>query len=297
MNILVSGGTGLIGRAILRKITSYSYVISATYRKQIIENINVQWINFDALNSIQNEINKLIKNQDIIIHNAASLKIGINESEIEELQKVNIDFTEKLLNATNVHNIKKIIFTSTLSGIKKPLPNLITEESELNPTFFYSKSKFECEQLIQRYAAKNNFNYCILRVSSPVSSFEFLPDTVLKKWISLSIKNQPLKVFGSGNRTQDFVAVDDIANAILCCINKIEVNGIFNIASGNSISMLELAQLITTKFNTNFEKIGIDENENDKWNISIDKAKNELNYKPEFTSRQNIINLLKNINL
>lgn len=297
MNVFLTGGTGLIGRAILKKISPYPYVINATHRKHIIEDINIHWINLDASKCSQSKINELIKKQDIIIHNAASLKIGKSEDEIQELQDVNINFTEKLLKAAAEHNIKKIIFTSTLSSIKKPLPDLITEESELNPTSFYSASKLKCEQLIQKYATENKFNYCILRVSSPVSDFKFLPDNVLKKWITLSINNQPLKVFGKGSRTQDFVAVTDIANAVSCCIEKMQVNGVFNIASGNTISMLQLAQLITEKYGNKFEFTGIDENENDRWNISIDKANKLLQYKPAFSSISIISELLKNITL
>jgi UDP-glucose 4-epimerase len=296
MNVFLTGGTGLIGRTILNKINISPFVLCATFRNHKIEDVNVNWVRLDASKCSQYEINQLVEKQDIIIHNAASLKLGNSLDEIKEIQKINIEFTEKLLEASVKQNIKKFIFTSTLSSIKKPLPKFITEESEINPISFYSKSKIECEQLIKKYADENKFNYCILRVSSPVSDFEFLPNNVLKKWISLGLKNQRLLVFGNGSRTQDFVSVNDIASAIFCSIEKIDVNGVFNIASGNSISMYELAQLISEKFNNGFENIGIDENEEDRWNISIEKAKNELNYMPKYTSIKNITNLLEKIN-
>lgn len=295
MNVFLTGGTGLIGSVILNKFYGKSYAISATYRKIKDENLPIRWIKLDALDCTEEQVVEMTKNQDVIVHNAASLKLGVSDEEIKELQKVNINFTKKLLIAASKNNIKKFIFISTLSGTKKPLPDIITEKSELDPTTFYAKSKIEGEQLIQEYAAKSGFNYYIYRISSPVSELKYLPDTVLRKWIRLSIDNQPIIVFGNGNRRQDFVAVSDVANVVISGIEKENISGIYNIASGSSMSMMEVAELIAAKFKTTIQKCGIDINENDKWNVSIEKAKNELSYHPEYSSKQVILNLLQNI--
>ena len=111
------------------------------------------------------------------------------------------------------------------------------------------------------------------------------------------MNGQTIQVFGGGGRTQDFVAVSDIANAFLSCVENKQVNGIFNIASGNTISMLQLAQLITEKYGNKFVFTGTDANEDDRWNISIEKASEFLQYKPEFSSVSIISELLKNIAL
>ena len=91
------------------------------------------------------------------------------------------------------------------------------------------------------------------------------------------------------------MAVSDIADAFLSCIQKDDISGIFNIASSNAISMLDLAKMISEKFSNQYQFIGEDVNENDRWNISIEKAKQQLNYLPNYTSTQAITNLLNNI--
>lgn len=291
--IFLTGATGLVGSQLTETLSRHSFSIKALSRNKQLDIKDVEWIVYD-ISSSDLMLCKQLEGVDVIIHNAACLKAGNTSAELEEIQKVNVDFTERLLNCAVQVNIKKIIFTSGFNLIKKPLPDLINESAALNPTTAYAKSKYIGEQLLQEYEAKYGININILRLSSPVNpNLHLLPETVLKKWISQSINNQTIQVYGKGNRTQDFVAVSDITNAFLSCIEHKNVNGIFNIASGNTISMKQLALLITEKYGNKFEFTGVDENENDKWNISIEKATKFLQYNPKFSSISIINELLK----
>jgi UDP-glucose 4-epimerase len=122
-----------------------------------------------------------------------------------------------------------------------------------------------------------------------------MPNTVVKKWINTALNKEIIKVFGNGQRRQDFVHVSDIADAFIKCINAPKVNGIFNIASGSNNSMLELAQAISRKFGTSYEFVGDDDKGAESWNISIDKARNILGFEPKYNSLQAINDLLNTI--
>lgn len=295
-NIFLTGATGLVGRAITNMLSSRYTNINATYRTNTVPVNNINWIKFDISSDSLNNLSRVLEKTDVIIHNAACLSLGKSQEEINKIQDTNIRFTKNLLEHAVFHNIKKIIFTSTLSFIKKPLPDLITETSALAPLSYYSESKYIGEQLLQEYSIKYGINFTVLRLSSPVApDIKIMPDTVVKKWIEQAINQESIKIYGNGNRTQDFIAVSDIAKAFLSSIEHSDVNGIFNIASGNTISMLELAQLITKKFNNKYEFCGVDENENDRWNISVEKAEKELFFKPGYTSREVIMELLNNL--
>ena len=291
--IFLTGATGLVGSQLTEALSQHSFRVKALSRNKQLQVKGVEWIVSDILSS-DLMLCKQLEGADVIIHNAACLKAGNTTAELEEIQKVNVDFTERLLNCAVQVNIKKIIFTSGFNLVKKPLPDLISETAALNPTTPYAKSKYIGEQLMQEYAAKYALNMNILRLSSPVNlNVHLLPETVVKRWILQSVNNQTIQIHGNGNRTQDFVAVSDIANAFLSCIEYENVNGIFNIASGNTISMIQLAELITKKYGNNYIFTGIDENENDRWNISIEKANKLLQYKPEFSSLSIISELIK----
>ena len=293
-NIFLTGGTGLIGKSITEALSLNGYKTQAIYRDKTIPVKNTSWLQYDILRGSVTDLFSQLSQVDVIIHNAASL--SLNQEDNTKIKQVNISFTEDLLKFAVKNGVKKILFTSTLSTVRKPLPPIITEESILEPLSAYSESKFIGEKLIQQYAEKYGINYCILRIASPVvNCLDRMPDTVVKKWINQSINDESIKIYGLGGRTQNFVSVTDISNAFLKCIETKNTSGIFNIASTDTISMVDLAEMITAKFKNQYEFIGIDENEDDRWNISIKKAQKLIAYSPQFTSREVILNLLNTL--
>lgn len=295
IKILLTGATGLVGSAILKAFSGKDFLVKAISRNKQSSLKNVEWVIAD-IGGEKINLQKHLEGIDIVVHNAACLYLGNTEIEKVALQKTNIDFTGQLFESAGREGIQKVIFTSSLSLIAKPLPGLITEAAEIKPASAYATSKLLGEGLLQEKALKYGFKYNILRLSSPVSfHFERMPETVVKKWINQSLQGDIIQIFGKGTRTQDFVAVSDISKAFLNCIQQDDVSGIFNIASGTSISMLDLAKIITEKFPTQYQFFGEDFNEKERWNISIKKAQQQLNYVPKYNSTQTIIALLNNI--
>ncbi len=283
-NLLITGGTGLLGSVLTDKLVNEGFSVSALCRKgRAGTNPKVNWIEIDFLPLT--DLNPYLHDVDILVHNASSLKLGNTDEDRAEIQAINIDFSRNLFEAAAKAGVKHILYTSSLSVIAKPLPTIIAEKAELRPVSFYAQSKYETERTLVQVASAYNITYSIFRISSPVSlDLEKMHNTVLKKWILAAKKGESLAVFGSGGRTQDFVSVEDVADAFLNSIARPNVLGIFNIASGNMISMLDLAELIANRFQTTIASSGIDEQENDRWNISINKAKKELDYSPKYTS-------------
>ena len=292
-NVLVTGGTGVIGVEICKLLIEKKYTVFKLGRKHKDENLNI--IQFDILFDDWRILEDYFLNLDYVIHFAASLKIGENSEEINELNKINCEFTEFLLNLSIKYNIKKFVFASTLSFIKKPLPIKINENSEIETILHYSKTKHISEEQIIAHYIKHSLNYAILRVSSPITfNKEQMHNNFLKKWLISASKKQPITLIGSGKRSQDFVAVSDVARATLLSL-KSNKNGIYNIASGTSISLNEIASILKTEFHIDLIRIENNQIE-DEWDIDISKAKEELKYDPEFDSNKiikELINIIK----
>jgi nucleoside-diphosphate-sugar epimerase len=194
----------------------------------------------------------------------------------------NISFTEDLLTWSGKTGAARAIFISSFSVVSRPLVTPITEAHPLGPTTAYACSKFWGEQLLGRYAATGRIIPVILRISSPVPRhYARLPDTVLKKWILSARERQPIRVFGNGSRSQDFVSCDDIAKAVSQCMDAPHVSGTYNIAGGKSLSMREAAEAIAAILGTGIAFEGADSNENERWEISIAKAAAAFGYMPE----------------
>jgi nucleoside-diphosphate-sugar epimerase len=108
-----------------------------------------------------------------------------------------------------------------------------------------------------------------------------------------AIQKKEIVVYGEGKRTQDFLHVKDAALANLLAYEK-EARGVFNIASGISITMQSLAQTINEIFIQNEAKIirlSSKEDDDPGFKVDISKAIQELNYQPSFQIREGLLKL------
>jgi UDP-glucose 4-epimerase len=106
---------------------------------------------------------------------------------------------------------------------------------------YYALQKVETEDIIN---SASLYSKCSLRINSPYGPGQTLR-TVIKHFIESAIKNVPLYYYGTGLRTQDFIYVEDVASAFVAAYET-HANGIFNVASGTSISMKDLAHLVVS---------------------------------------------------
>ena len=96
------------------------------------------------------------------------------------------------------------------------------------------------------------------------------------------MEGQPITIIGKGTRKQNYINTKDVALAVQLAIES-NVQGIFNIASSDSISNIELAKLCKTFLDSksSIKLEGEDKEEGINWDISIDKAYRELHYLPQ----------------
>jgi len=288
-DILLTGGTGLVGTDIRKKLLSSGYKIYLFSRKKIEEE-NVECICGDMKNF---EDFHLFPHCDVVIHCGGAVRLRSDEDEFDTYRKINMEFSEKLFNWSNKTSKKcTVIFLSTVNFLRKPLSDIITETHEIVPVSTYGISKYWAEMCLFKKA--KNYRPVSLRIPSPITfNFDMLHDNVVKKWINSARTEKKITVFGSGSRTQNFIATEDIASLIANIIKQENVNGVYNIASGNPISMNELAELIAKKFDAEIFHTGNDINEDDRWNISVEKARKDLDFKPFYTSKSCIDRLLE----
>lgn len=280
--LLVTGGTGLIGTAILSELLKCeNYEVYATHRGNRPAFDGVNWITCDLGDFASEQLLECGK-LSAIIHFAAHLsEHGIDD--LIAIRKTNMDATERLLDYAVHNHVKTFILASTFSSLSKPLQKLITEEHPLAPLTNYAVSKYWCEAILRQYASTYGIRGVILRLSSPIcKDYNKMPGTVIRKWISKAKNSEKICVWGTGRRFQDFVAVEDIGKAVILALANTNARGIYNIASGNPISMKEAAEMIAAYGNVPVEFIQHnDANDNDVWNISIEKAQNELGFQPQ----------------
>jgi len=301
VKVLVTGGAGFIGKHLVRSLLEKNYVVTifdnfSNSTKDSIASLvsmGAKIIEGDIIRP--DEILDAVKDQDVVIHLAAKISVQESISNPTETFQVNVDGTRNVLNGCKKHSVKKIIVASSAAVYGESLPNVkLTEESKTNPISFYGKSKVKMEQIIKDFVLEHNINYIILRffnIYGVGQSDEYAG--VITKFIKNMTQNKPLEIFGDGMQTRDFVSVYDVINSIQNAISNYK-SGIYNIASGKTITIKELAEMIIS---ISGKKLEIKYTAPKKGDImfsqaDITLAKNNLGYQPKFELREGIIQLL-----
>jgi UDP-glucose 4-epimerase len=301
MNILVTGGAGFIGRHLVKalisdghKITIFDNFSNSSKDEILEENFkNVKVIEGDIRS--EKDISKSVYKNDLVIHLAA--KISVIESQIdpEKTFEVNVTGTENVLKACVKNNIRKLIAISSAAVYEdlKKSDHICLESDNTKPISPYGESKLEMEKRIKEFSENNNINTTVLRlfnVFGKGQSNEYAG--VISKFVKNIKNNSNIIIFGDGNQSRDFVAIEDIID-LICQMSKLEFKekfDIFNVGSGIQTKIIELANLLIKISN---KKINIVFKEKRQEEIlhsvsSIEKAKLKLKYTPKINLEDGI---------
>ncbi len=248
MKYVVTGGAGFIGSHLIEKLVKQGDVVT------VLDNLNTGKIEnlksvSKKINFVQNDIRdfevlrSLMENVDGVFHQAAMASVQDSFRIPEKFHDVNVNGTENIFKIAKEFGIK-VVYASSSSvyGDTSILPT--TESDEKRPINPYAKTKFEKDKLAEQYA-KNGLKVIGLRyfnVFGPRQSKEYAG--VIKLFLERIQQGLPPLVNGDGLQIRDFVYVDDAVNAnILSMESDIDFE-FFNIGTGTTISILDLANMI-----------------------------------------------------
>lgn len=245
MRILITGGSGFIGKHLTNRLINDGHTIF-NLDKVINDNLiaaNQKIIDIYDIN-ISDDI---FKNIDCVIHLAAMVSVSKSFEDPINSFGNNVFLTMKLLSAAKLYNIKKFIFSSS-AAVYGNKEGLVSENDATEPNSPYGLDKLTCEKYIQMYCGLWNIDYLILRLFNVYGQGQN-PDYagVITAFNNAAQKGQPLIIYGDGEQTRDFINVGDVCNNISKLITLQIANDVFNIGTGNSISINSLAK----QFNTN----------------------------------------------
>lgn len=286
MRVLITGVNGFLGSAIADHLKNNGHEVVGLSRHQNqnetkLENFQIDISDIGVVNQIANIINPC----GAIVHAAASLGYDLFEPSIS---LTNCLGTQQILELASIWNSHHFVFISSIQVIGHPHHLPITEEHKTRPMTAYHASKLFGEHLTM-IAGQNGLIVNTLRVTSPIGPR--MPDNrILSVFINKALRNETLLLFGQGTRKQNYVDVRDVASSVELCLNQ-SVPGLFNIAGNDHISNFDLAklcvQLLVSSSSIEFQMIH-DPEEGISWNVSIDKAKNQLGYFPSYRLEDSI---------
>ena len=261
--VLVTGGAGFIGSHLVEE-----YLINKAEKVVVLDDFstgtmeNLDDMRDERLKIVKGSIldfaqlNMIVKKEkiDIIDHLAAELEVYTGIKDAERDAKINILGTLNVLNAALKNNVEKVLFASSgaVYGQAKYLP--IDEEHPLEPHWPYGVSKLAAERYVLQYNKLFGLNTTAFRYSIVYGPKEWF-GRVLTMFIKrIFLENKPPVVFGDGSQTRDFVYVKDVVKAHMLAIERQESAGkVFNIGSGEGVSVKELANMLVKASNKGFD--------------------------------------------
>ena len=286
MRSLVTGGAGFIGSNLVDQLIELKYEVividneSAECNEQFYWNPNAKNYCIDICD--YEKTRPLYENVDYVFHLAAESRLQpAIKNPINAVTK-NAVGTCTVLQCAREAGVKKVIYSSTSSayGLNK-YPNSETDPNDcLNP---YSVSKVCGEELCTMYTKLYGLKTIIFRYfnvygeRSPTTG-QYAP--VIGIFLKQRNNGEPLTIVGDGKQKRDFVHVKDVVSAnINAAENEIssEYYGqMFNIGSGQNISIFEIANLISD----NYTFIPYREGEAKTTLADIQKVSTVLKWKP-----------------
>ncbi len=247
---LVTGGCGFIGSHIVDRLVGLGHKVividdlSAPENEEFYFNEKAHYWEKDIS---KEDCESIFSGVDYVFHLAARSRIQPTIGNPGECFEVNTVGTQRVLEWSRMHSVKKIIYSSTSSlyGHQNSIPFQPNMPSDcLNP---YSMSKWMGEQICKLYNQMYDVSSVVLRYFNvygprePIKG-EYAP--VIGLFKRQKAAGTPMTIVGDGSQKRDFTYIDDVVDANICAMNSDIDHGIYNIGTGKNYTISEISRMI-----------------------------------------------------
>lgn len=278
--ILVTGGAGFIGSHLVEALEKDNRVV-------VYDNFSSSVVSVGARRDILDEkkLTAAMKGVDIVFHLAVAC-VRLSLSEESFVHNVNATGTLSVLIAAKKSGVKRFIYISSSEVYGTAIGEKINESHPISPTTIYGMSKYIGELYTRQYNDLFGLPTIIIRpfnTYGPRSHFNGVYGEVIPRFVIRALNGKQPLIFGSGLQTRDFTYISDTVNGIIKASQSDKLFGqAVNIAYGQEISILEIAEIICKEIGLPFKPIMKPARPNDvlKHFADIQKARKILSYKP-----------------
>lgn len=254
---LVTGGAGFIGSHLVARL------VERDERVRVLDNSSsgTRQRLADAVDVVEGDVRdeatvqRAADGAQVVVHLAAQASVPRSVDDPSETFDINLGGTANVLQAARRAGCRRVVFAST-SAIYGDSPERFKVESlPPRPLSPYAVSKLAAEHLCAVATRLHGLETVSLRffnVFGPGQDPTAAYAAAVPRFLAAMRCGVPPVVFGDGEQTRDFVAVDDVVDALLLAATVPSVGGrVFNVGSGYAVSLNEvlanLAQLTGTK--------------------------------------------------
>jgi GDP-L-fucose synthase len=292
MTILVAGATGLAGSAIIRELNRIGKPVVGISSKDV--DLRNRTLTFEYLKKLKPRV----------VIDAAAKVGGINANNTfpVEFLSTNIQIQTNLMDASHSVSVERFIFLGSNCIYPKNCLQPIKEEyilsGPLEPTnSAYAVAKLAGIELIKSYRKEFGnkwFSIMPINLYGPNDNFDLesshvFPALIRKFTDAIENNSKEVVVWGSGNPRREFLHVDDLARAIIICLEKYDSDEHINIGTGSDLTIKDLAEKIAKISGFKGEIIWDSTKEDGTLRKLLDIQKiTRLGWKPEVSLEQGI---------
>lgn len=299
MKILVTGGSGFVGRNLTKKLVEdgHEVMITSTGNEPHIDGITkVLYAGLNGVNYRQ------LPSLDAVIHLMANNDTLYQDR--QEMFRLNVDEPRDLFYQTKAKGCKCFIYASSTAVYGSQPAPYIESETAVLPLNVYGESKAAFDEFAMEFA-KNfsltvyGFRYC--NIYGPGEEQKGKRMSMIGQILRQVIKGETPRLFEFGEQKRDWVFVTDVVQANLKALQQKDSGKgeIYNIGSGVAHTFNEIINYATKVTGKSINPIyvscpfeGAYQNHTE---CDISKAKRELGYEPEFSLERGIETYFKNL--
>ena len=294
---LVTGGAGFIGSHLVKELVrqGQQVVVLDNLSGGKLENLapvkeKIKFIQGDICDfeTVKNACQQV----HYVLHLAALISVAESMAKPQETAQINVQGTVNVLEAARQCGVKRVVFSSSAAvyGTRPELP--YNENTPIDCQSPYAWSKQAGAELCQLYTKAYGLEAVALRYfnvfgtgQNPNSAYA----AVIAKFMQLAVENKPLGIDWDGLQSRDFVSVKDVVQANLLAATKGVAGEIYNVASGRTYTLLELADTIEKVSGRKLERVSRPKRPGDVHESSADITKIcTIGYAPTVTLEEGL---------
>tara|TARA_A100001011_G_scaffold352661_1_gene393603 strand:+ start:29360 stop:30367 length:1008 start_codon:yes stop_codon:yes gene_type:complete len=217
MKILITGIAGLLGSRlsdwIIENISNCTVVGIDNLSGGYLENLHPK-VEFYKTDLVEDPISHIFKKHqfDFVFHFAAYAAEGLSPFIRAYNYDNNLKSTAKIINESINHNVKRLVFTSSMAVYGHGENKLFVESQIPKPIDPYGVAKYACEMDIIIAGEQHDLDWCIIRPHNVYGINQNIWDkyrNVLGIWMYQYLKGKEMTIFGDGLQTRAFSYIDD----------------------------------------------------------------------------------------
>lgn len=290
---LVTGGAGFIGSHVIRRLIEQGHTVRSLDDLSGSDSDAVEalpphdFVRGDIRDAAA--VQAAMRGVDHVIHLAARVSVVESVADPRGTWDVNVTGSLQVLEAARLAGVQSVVVASS-SAVYGAAPAPLLEDAPCRPLSPYGAQKYAMEAMCSTYFYSFGLPVTPLRffnVYGPGQRADGPYAAVITQFMTRSEAGQPLRIFGDGSQTRDFVHVSDIARALVdaALLHDPRPYEPINIGTGKALTIAELAAMVRAVCASSSDIVFEDPREGEILHsvATIERAKAKLVFAPTYT--------------